>query len=349
MAAKAIKNLLVTGGAGFIGSSFTELVLREGYRVVVYDLLTYAGSRRNLEKFEKDENFKFVHGDISDQDKVRALLHAEQIGGIINFAAESHVDRSISGPAQFVETNVVGVTKLLSVSREYWEALRGTARGAFRFLQISTDEVFGSLGATGKFTERSRFEPNSPYSASKAAADHFVRAWHHTYGLPTLTTHCSNNYGPRQYPEKLIPRMILCALKNEPLPVYGDGQNVRDWIHVRDHCRGVLLALEKGSPGASYCFGGDAERNNLDLVRSICEILDVLKPRADGKSYREQISFVEDRLGHDKRYAIDGSFAQSELGFKPSMGLNEGLRDTVKWYLENGNWTLGVLERKGKS
>lgn len=348
MPPKKDRCLLVTGGAGFIGSNFTGFALKEGYFVVVLDALTYAGHKANLREYEANPKFTFVQGNICDFALVSELLRKHSVIGVFNFAAESHVDRSISGPDPFIATNVVGVSRLLSAALDYWQKLKAQDRDDFRFVQISTDEVFGSLGAVGKFSEKSKYEPNSPYSASKAAADHLVRAWHHTYGLPTITTNCSNNYGARQFPEKLIPHMIECALAGKKLPVYGDGLNVRDWIHVSDHCRGVLLAFEKGHPGGVYCLGGNSERTNIELVNQICEILDAKRPRSDNKSYKEQITFVVDRLGHDRRYAIDDSLAQSELGFTRTYSFNEGLRDTIDWYLANGDWCNEVRQgRKG--
>lgn len=345
MSQKKEKTIIVTGGAGFIGSNFVDRAMAKGYRVIVLDALTYAGYMGNLDAWKTNPNFRFVEGDILDYPLVLGLLKEHSAHALINFAAESHVDRSITGPDAFVQTNITGTSRLLVAAREYWQSLNATEAQAFRYVQISTDEVYGSLGATGKFSEKSNYEPNSPYSASKAGADHLVRAWHHTYGLPTITTHCSNNYGPRQYPEKLIPLMIQSALNGKPLPVYGDGKNIRDWIHVRDHCEGILLALEKGHPGGTYCFGGNAERPNIDIVAAICEILDANKPRADRKSYREQIKFVEDRLGHDRRYAIDDTLAQKELGFRRSVTLNEGLQETIEWYMANQDWCAAVQAR----
>jgi dTDP-glucose 4,6-dehydratase len=336
--------LIVTGGAGFIGSGFVELCARQGYKTIVLDALTYAGHRENLAELEKAGHVHFVHGNICDGPLVRKLLTEHQPRALINFAAESHVDRSIDAPSAFIQTNVVGTFNLLGACLEHWQS----REPAFRYMQISTDEVYGSLGATGKFTETSPLAPNSPYSASKASADLLVRAWHHTYGLPTVTTNCSNNYGPRQFPEKLIPHMIQCALSGRPLPVYGDGKNIRDWIHVEDHCRGLLLALENGKSGETYCFGGNAERNNVDVVETIARLLDKLRPRKDGKSYAVQIQFVADRLGHDRRYAIDGAKAEKELGFRPHYSFEKGLEETVRWYLENSAWVQGVSKGVGK-
>lgn len=338
------KTYLVTGAAGFIGSTFVELAIAASHKVVVLDALTYAGHKENLQSIISSNEFKLIIGNICNGPLVMSLLERFQPDAILNFAAESHVDRSISAPSAFIETNIQGTFTLLNAALEYYKTLSGEKAAGFRYLQVSTDEVYGSLGATGKFSETTPLAPNSPYSASKASADLLVRAWHHTYGLPTLTTNCSNNYGPRQFPEKLIPYMIHCALTGKPLPVYGDGGNIRDWIHVEDHCRGILLALEKGRPGGTYCFGGNAERNNLDVVRTICRELDGLRPRADGKSYETGIQFVTDRLGHDRRYAIDDTLAQRELGFTRKYEFESGLANTVRWYLENQTWCEAVLK-----
>lgn len=332
-------SLIVAGGCGFIGSTFVRRAMEYGYRVVVLDALTYAGHRENLEGVTCELRV----GNITDGPLVAELFQKYQPVAILNFAAESHVDRSINSPSPFIETNIRGTFQLLNTSMNYWQGLGASEQGRFRFIQVSTDEVFGSLGPTGKFSEKSPFAPNSPYSASKAAGDHLVRAWHHTYQLPTLTTHCSNNYGPRQHPEKLIPRMITCALNGKPLPVYGDGENIRDWIHVDDHCDGIFLALEKGKPGSSYCFGGNAEKKNLDVVRGICKQLDRLSPRKDGKPHESAIGFVTDRPGHDRRYAIDDRLAQSELGFRHSHDFESGLAETVEWYLNNPVWCQAVM------
>lgn len=345
-----VQKILVTGAAGFIGSNFVELSLARGIDVIVLDALTYAGRRENLIGLKGPGTLEFVHGDICDPSLVRDLIRKTQPSAVLNFAAESHVDRSIDGPAAFIRTNIQGTFTLLDASLDYWRSLPAELRESFRYLQVSTDEVYGSLGATGKFSEETPIAPNSPYSASKASADLLVRAWHHTYGLPTVTTNCSNNYGPKQFPEKLIPHMIFCALKGKPLPVYGDGGNVRDWIHVADHCQGILLALQKGKPGETYCFGGDAERNNLDVVRLICRELDQLRPRSDGKPHESSIRFVTDRLGHDWRYAIDDRKAQAELGFARQYGFEQGLAATVRWYLENQAWCEAIeTSKKGSS
>lgn len=340
------KSVLVAGGAGFIGSCFVHQLVEKGHSVVILDALTYAGHPENLEEIKGPGRFELVKGNICDGALAFRLLQQHQIDYFVNFAAESHVDRSIDSPGAFVETNIRGTFTLLNAALDYWQKLEGSAKKNFRYLQISTDEVYGSLGPTGKFSETTSYAPNSPYSASKAAGDHLVRAWHHTYSLPTITTNCSNNYGPRQFPEKLIPHMIHCALEGKPLPVYGDGGNIRDWIHVEDHCRGIWLALEKGIPGSTYCFGGNAERNNLDVVKTICRELDSLKPRTDGKSYESSIQFVKDRLGHDRRYAIDDQFAEKELGFTRQYQFENGLRETIRWYLEHQAWCKAVLGAK---
>jgi len=342
-----MKNYLVTGGAGFIGSNFVVQAVACGNRVIVLDSLTYAGHRENLDGIRGPGSSELVVGDIRDAKLVPEQLRKYQIEAVVHFAAESHVDRSITGPSAFIETNVNGTYNLLSASLDYWKSLTGAKKDSFRFLQVSTDEVFGALGDTGKFTETTPLAPNSPYSASKASGDLLVRAWHHTYGLPTITTNCSNNYGPRQFPEKLIPHVIQCAITGKPLPVYGKGANVRDWIHVEDHCRGVALALAKGKPGGTYLFGGNAERKNIDVVHEICKHLDRLRPRADKKSYDTQITFVTDRLGHDWRYAIDDALSQRELGFKRTYDFESGLENTIRWYLDHATWVQAVLGKKG--
>jgi dTDP-glucose 4,6-dehydratase len=341
------KTIIVTGAAGFIGSNFVELAGSYGYRTIVLDALTYAGHRENLKSIP-DSQWELVEGNICDEQLVRKVYDKYQPDAFLNFAAESHVDRSILGPGEFIQTNIVGTFNLLRCSLEYFQKLEGPKKVAFRYLQVSTDEVYGSLGATGKFSETTPMAPNSPYSASKASADLLTRAWFHTYGLPTITTNTSNNYGPKQYPEKLIPHMIDCALTGKALPVYGDGGNIRDWVHVKDHCAGILLALEKGRLGETYCLGGNAERNNLDVVKQICDLLDEMRPRKDGKPHASSIGFVTDRLGHDRRYAIDDSKAQKELGFKRQFQFETGLADTVKWYLENEEWSKAVLNRAAR-
>lgn len=336
-----MQSILVTGAAGFIGSAFVREAFKHGSRIVMYDALTYAGHLPNIESCIKAGVCEFVKGDIRDSDLLAKTLIKYEITQIVNFAAESHVDNSIFGPRPFLETNIMGTFSLLEAAREYSKTL--AAGMAFRFLHVSTDEVFGELGDEGHFTEDSPYRPNSPYSASKAASDHLVRAWSHTYKLPVIITNCSNNYGPRQFPEKLIPRMITCALEEKPLPVYGKGANVRDWIHVEDHARGVWLALNAGSVGGSYCFGGRSERKNLEVVKSLCKIMDELRPRANGKPYEDLIEYVTDRAGHDWRYAINDTKAESELGFSRTYeNFEVGLRQTVEWYLANETWIKSV-------
>lgn len=339
-----MKTLLVTGGAGFIGANFVLQAIADGYRVVNLDKLTYAGNLGTLASLEGNDNHIFVQGDIGDRALVRGLLASHAPDAILNFAAESHVDRSIDGPAAFVETNVVGTLGLLEEARDYWRGLEGAAREAFRFLHVSTDEVYGSLGAEGKFTETTPYAPNSPYSASKAASDHLVRAFHHTYGLPVLTTNCSNNYGPYQFPEKLIPLTIQKALAGESLPVYGDGKNVRDWLFVGDHCSAIHRVLTSGRVGETYNVGGNAEQENLHVVRTICQILDARHPLADGKPRESLITFVRDRPGHDRRYAIDASKLASELGWSPTQTFTSGITATVDWYLANQPWVTSILD-----
>jgi dTDP-glucose 4,6-dehydratase len=315
-----------------------------GIRIVNLDALTYAGNRDTLASLDGDARHAFVHGDIGDRGLVGRLLAEHRPQAIVNFAAESHVDRSIDGPAEFVQTNVVGTLALLEAARDYWRTLEGAEKDAFRFLHVSTDEVYGSLGDTGKFTEETPYAPNSPYSASKAASDHLVRAFHHTYGLPVLTTNCSNNYGPYQFPEKLIPLVIARALAGEPLPVYGDGRNVRDWLYVGDHCAAIRAVLERGRVGETYNVGGDAEKQNIEVVRTICSLLDERRPRADGKPRTDQITYVADRPGHDRRYAIDASKLKSELGWAPAHSFEQGIADTVDWYLGHQDWVSRVLD-----
>lgn len=336
--------LLVTGGAGFIGGNFVRGAVASGWTVVNLDALTYAGNLDTLADLAAPERHHFVQGDIGDAVLVTRLLAEHRPQAILNFAAESHVDRSIDGPAAFVQTNVVGTLNLLERARDYWRELPETGRAAFRFLQVSTDEVYGSLGATGRFTETTPYAPNSPYSASKAASDHLVRAFHHTYGLPVLTTNCSNNYGPYQFPEKLIPLVIAKAIAGEPLPVYGDGSNVRDWLYVEDHCAAIHAVLAKGRVGEVYNVGGDAERRNLEVVEGICALLDARRPRDDGKPRAVQITFVTDRPGHDQRYAIDSGKLQRELGWRPQVDFDSGIARTVDWYLSNQDWVGRVLD-----
>jgi dTDP-glucose 4,6-dehydratase len=335
---------LVTGGAGFIGGNFVLDAVQRGVKVVNLDVLTYAGNLDTLSSLEGNPLHVFVQGDIGDRALVAQLLAQHQPQAVVNFAAESHVDRSIDGPAAFIQTNVVGTLSLLESARDYWRSLEGTARQGFRFLHVSTDEVYGSLGDTGKFTETTPFAPNSPYSASKAASDHLVRAFHHTYGLPVLTTNCSNNYGPYQFPEKLVPLIIQKALAGEPLPVYGDGRNVRDWLFVTDHCAAIRRVLEAGRVGETYNVGGDAERENIQVVKAICALLDARRPRTDGQPRETQITFVKDRPGHDRRYAIDAGKLQSELGWTPAVSFEQGIAATVDWYLANADWVQRVLD-----
>ncbi|MDR1977437.1 MAG: dTDP-glucose 4,6-dehydratase [Synergistaceae bacterium] len=347
--------LLVTGGAGFIGGNLVRFLLERGHGVVNVDKLTYAGNLASLEDVRLHPRYRFILGDIRDADLLEKVFAEHRPSAVLNLAAESHVDRSIDAPSDFIQTNVVGTFCLLNAALTHYESLPGDVRHGFRFLHVSTDEVFGSLGEEGAFSETTPYAPNSPYSASKAGADHLVRAWRRTYGLPTLTTNCSNNYGPYQFPEKLIPHMILSALRNEPLPVYGDGKNVRDWLYVLDHCRALLTVLERGTPGECYAVGGNCERANLEIVRFICDALDDLRPRQDGKSHRERITFVPDRPGHDLRYAMDASKIKNELGWSPQWTFEEGMRKTIVWYLENEAWVDDVLngsyrlERLGRS
>ena len=336
--------IIVTGGAGFIGSNFIrQWLATEQEPVVNLDKLTYAGNLKSLADLEGDPRYRFVRGDIGDRAAVAALLRETRPRAIVNFAAESHVDRSIASAGEFIETNIVGTFNLLESLRTYWDALSLPEQGRFRLLHVSTDEVYGSLaGQEPAFTEKHQYEPNSPYSASKAASDHLVRAYHHTYHLPVVTTNCSNNYGPYHFPEKLIPLMILNALAGKPLPVYGNGQNVRDWLYVTDHCSAIRLVLARGRLGETYNVGGRNERTNLEVVNVICTLLDELKPRADGNSYSTQISFVKDRPGHDLRYAIDATKLENELGWKAQENFESGIRKTVQWYLANQDWVQSV-------
>jgi dTDP-glucose 4,6-dehydratase len=368
-----MKTILVTGCAGFIGSNFVHTFLAGGRdaKVINLDKLTYAGNLANLAALQNDPRHVFVQGDIGDRVLVERLLQEHQPNAVVNFAAESHVDRSIHGPGDFIQTNVVGTFNLLEAVRAYWSALPatpvmasearpplaggdgraalamtaagGVTQASFRFLHVSTDEVYGTLSPTDPpFAETHSYEPNSPYSASKAASDHLVRAWHHTYGLPVLTTNCSNNYGPYHFPEKLIPLVIHNALAGKPLPIYGDGQQVRDWLYVEDHCRAILRVLEAGTLGETYNIGGWNEKANLDVVRTLCAILDELKPRADGQPYASQITYVKDRPGHDRRYAIDARKIERELGWKPEETFETGIRKTVQWYLDHADWVENV-------
>ncbi|MBY4694048.1 dTDP-glucose 4,6-dehydratase [Burkholderia latens] len=336
--------ILITGGAGFIGSNFVLDWFRVSNEPVVnLDKLTYAGNAQTLAPLERDARHVFVRGDICDRVMLDALFARYRPRAVLHFAAESHVDRSIHGPSDFLQTNVVGTFMLLEAATAHWRTLTGGEQDSFRFLHVSTDEVFGSLDSTdAAFTEQTRYAPNSPYSASKAASDHFVRAWYHTYGLPTLTTNCSNNYGPYQFPEKLIPLMILNALAGKALPVYGDGRNVRDWLYVTDHCAAIRTVLAHGMPGATYNIGGWSEKTNIDVVQTICSLLDTLKPSSSGVSYAEQISYVRDRPGHDRRYAIDATRIERELGWRPTETFETGLAKTVRWYLDNAEWVESV-------
>ena len=332
--------ILVTGAAGFIGSNFVlDWLGQSTEEVVSLDLLTYAGNLENLSSLNQNPHHHFVKGNIGDRDLVLTLLKKHEIRAVIHFAAESHVDRSIHGPGDFIETNIVGTYHLLESVRSYWNGLDEALKETFRFFHVSTDEVYGSLNSKAPaFSESHPYEPNSPYSASKAASDHLVRAWFHTYGLPTLTTNCSNNYGPYHFPEKLIPLCILNALNGKPLPIYGDGKQIRDWLYVKDHCSAIREVLKQGHIGETYNVGGWNEKTNIEVVETLCAILDELKPKPDGKSYADQITFVKDRPGHDKRYAIDAAKLKRELGWKPKDTFETGFRKTVIWYLENINW-----------
>jgi dTDP-glucose 4,6-dehydratase len=341
-----MRTLLVTGGAGFIGGNYVLRSLEQDsdLRIVNLDLLTYAGNLDTLESLRDDDRHVFVHGDIADSEQVQGLLEKYKPAAVVNFAAESHVDRSIDGPAAFVQTNVVGTLNLLKCTLDWWKGLAQSEREAFRFLHVSTDEVYGSLGEHGAFTETTPYAPNSPYAASKASSDHLVRAFHHTYGLPTLTTNCSNNYGPYQFPEKLIPLIILNALDFKPLPVYGDGLQVRDWLYVRDHVDAINAVLAGGSTGEVYNIGGSSERTNLQVVQAICDILDQRRPDVNSGARCELIRHVADRPGHDRRYAIDCSKLMESLDWRPSMDFESGLAQTVDWYLENPGWVSRVRD-----
>ncbi|BBO73018.1 dTDP-glucose 4,6-dehydratase [Desulfosarcina widdelii] len=341
---KSENTIIVTGGAGFIGANFVHAALKVGGSTVVnLDKLTYAGNLENLAALADEPRHIFVKGDIGDRQLAAELLRTHRPAAIVNFAAESHVDRSISAPDDFIQTNVVGTFNLLQEARNYWQELQGEAQSAFRFLHVSTDEVYGSLGDDDPpFSETTAYAPNSPYSASKAASDHLVRAFFHTYGLPTLTTNCSNNYGPYQFPEKLIPLVIHNALAEKPIPVYGDGANIRDWLYVTDHCRAILDVLEKGIPGGVYNIGGRSEKTNLDVVHTLCSILDELAPRESGQGYVRLITFVTDRPGHDRRYAIDAAKIEAEIGWQPEETFQSGIRKTVQWYLDHAGWVANV-------
>ena len=338
--------ILVTGGAGFIGANFVLDWLKEpnAEGIINLDKLTYAGNLATLASVKNDPRHLFVQGDIGDRALVAKLLKEHQPRAIVNFAAESHVDRSIHGPADFINTNIVGTFNLLECAREYWNGLQAAQKTNFRFHHVSTDEVYGSLLPTAPaFNETHPYEPNSPYSASKAASDHLVRAWFHTYGFPVVTTNCSNNYGPYHFPEKLIPLVILNAMNGKPLPIYGDGQQVRDWLYVGDHCSAIRAVLANGELGETYNIGGWNEKANIDVVKTICQILDELKPRTDGESYAQQITFVKDRPGHDRRYAIDARKIERELGWRPAETFDTGIKKTVQWYLDNPIWVEGVV------
>lgn len=336
--------ILITGGAGFIGANhILETLAASDELIVNLDLLTYAGNVENLASIQDDPRYTFIRGDICNTDKIREVFGRYRPRAVLNFAAESHVDRSILGPEAFIQTNVVGTFRLLEATLGYWRSLGVEEQQGFRFLHVSTDEVYGTLEPNDPaFSERTAYAPNSPYSASKASSDHLVRAYHHTYRLPTLTTNCSNNYGPRQFPEKLIPLVLHRALHGEPLPIYGDGQQVRDWLYVEDHCRAINVVLAKGIPGEVYNIGGLNEQTNLSVVQELCRLLDEARPRADGKSYAEQITFVKDRPGHDRRYAIDASKIERELGWRPTETFQTGLAKTVSWYLDNAQWVERV-------
>ncbi|KEJ92146.1 dTDP-glucose 4,6-dehydratase [Synergistes jonesii] len=338
------KRYLVTGAAGFIGSNLVRFLISKGHRAVAYDKLTYAGNYSSL-KGLPEESFAFVKGDICDTHAAFDSLEKYNISSIFHLAAESHVDRSIDAPADFIETNIKGTFSMLTAARKYYESLGGAAKASFRFLHISTDEVYGSLGESGYFAEDTPYAPNSPYSASKASSDHLVRAWHHTFGLPVLTTNCSNNYGPRQFPEKLIPLIIHKALNGEELPIYGDGKNIRDWLFVDDHCSALYTVMAKGMPGETYNVGGNCEKQNIEIVHIICSILDELRPKKSG-SYASQIVFVKDRPGHDRRYAIDASKIKRELGWQPLETFDSGIRKTIIWYLDNTEWVKDIINGK---
>lgn len=338
-----LDTILVTGGAGFIGGCFVrQCIAEQTVRVVNLDKLTYAGNLDSLRAVENDPRYAFVHGDVADRETVDRVLAEHKPTAVVHFAAESHVDRSIEDPAEFVRTNVQGTFQMLDSSRRYVATLPDDRRGDFRFLHVSTDEVYGSLGSTGRFVETTPYDPSSPYSASKASADHLARAWFRTYGLPVMVTNCSNNYGPYQFPEKLIPLMILNALEGKPLPVYGDGQNIRDWLFVEDHCHALWRVLTAGRPGETYNIGGDSEQKNIDVVRTICDIVDSLRPGLAHAPCSSLIAFVQDRPGHDRRYAIDAGKIRSELGWKPQHDFASGIRRTVQWYLDNADWVARV-------
>jgi dTDP-glucose 4,6-dehydratase len=339
-----MKTFFITGGAGFIGGNFILNLMKSGQaKVINYDKLTYAGNLDTLSSVEDDPNYHFIQGDICDREKLCKLFEAHEIDCVVHFAAESHVDRSIESPGDFIHTNVVGTFELLEAARWYTATKKNDLHKNFRFLHVSTDEVYGSLGDTGLFTEETPYAPNSPYAASKASSDHLVRSYHKTFGLPMLTTNCSNNYGPYQFPEKLLPLMIQKALNGEPLPVYGDGKQVRDWLFVEDHCRAILQVMEKGEVGQVYNIGGHNEKTNLEVVHSLCQILDEMVPDSPHCPHKNLIQFVTDRPGHDRRYAIDASKIQNQLGWKPQESFETGLKKTIRWYLDNKDWTSRVM------
>jgi dTDP-glucose 4,6-dehydratase len=339
-----MKTIFVTGGAGFIGGNFIlHLMKTNKTKIINYDKLTYAGNLDTLVSVEKNPHYTFEQGDICDKNRLKNLFEKYGIGAVVHFAAESHVDRSIETPESFIQTNILGTYELLEVARWYWQKLSANRKKSFRFLHVSTDEVYGSLGKTNLFTEETAYAPNSPYAASKASSDHLVRAYHKTFNLPVLTTNCSNNYGPYQFPEKLLPLMITKALSGKPLPVYGDGKQIRDWLYVEDHCRAILEVLEKGTLGQVYNIGGHNEKTNLDVAHTLCHILDEMVPDSPCRPHENLISFVEDRPGHDRRYAIDASKIQNQLGWIPQESFQTGLRKTVRWYLDNKAWTNRVL------
>ena len=348
--------LLITGGAGFIGSNLARLAHGLGHDILIIDKLTYAGNQASISDLEGKKGYQFIKADIGDAEAMRRFILSYKPEAIMHLAAESHVDRSIDGPGDFITTNVLGTFQLLQAALDYWRSLMGEQKDKFRFLHVSTDEVFGSLEVNDEpFSESTRYNPHSPYSASKASSDHLARAWMDTYGLPVVITNCSNNYGPYQFPEKLIPVVILKALRGESIPVYGKGENIRDWLYVDDHARGLLAAVLHGKPGSTYCLGGDNERKNIDLVKLICSLLDEMRPRADGKPHATAITYVTDRPGHDMRYAINASRARGELGWAPQENFESGFRKTVKWYLDNPQWIQAILdgsyrlERLGKA
>ena len=346
---KRVKKILVTGGAGFIGGNFIikQLIETDNF-IINFDNLTYAGELTKFNKIKSNGKYQFIKGNICDRKNVAKTLSNYKPDTIIHFAAESHVDRSIEGPSDFIQTNIIGSYVLLEETLKYYKQLENDKKNKFRFLHISTDEVFGELGDKRKFTEKTPYNPSSPYSASKASSDHLVRAWHRTYGLPVLITNCSNNYGPYQFPEKLIPLMIINSISNKQLPVYGKGENIRDWLYVEDHCDAINTVLKKGKIGETYNIGGNCEKKNLDIVEKICEILDKIKPKSNGISYKKQITFVKDRPGHDFRYAMDIAKIKQELHWKPKESFSSGIRKTIEWYIENGKWWIDIQNKKYK-